>query len=201
MNQLYRLHRHLVLAIALVTSGLVPLLAQATPITYRLLPGSTITPVAGPTPTGPTEALTGTFQWVGPDTNQAFDAVALFFSSPSFSITLNQTALNDLETFVSPISSITIFAEIVDLVGLNTSLGDLVGSGTYLGPSSAPTFLSYPLLHIAPHNGGLFVADLSFSALPVPVPEPPGWLLSATALALAVGLGAARKSSTRPFTS
>jgi len=200
MNQLYMLRRHLVLAIAIVTSALFPLIAQAAPITYRLLPGSTITPVFGLTPIGPTEALTGTFQWVGPDNNQGFDAVALFFSSPSFSIGLNQTALNDLETFVSPLSSVTIFAEIVDLMGLNAAVGELVGNGTYLGPSTAPNFLSYPLLRIAPLGpGGVFVADLSFSASPVP--EPPGWILSATALALAAGLGAARKSSMRPFTS
>jgi hypothetical protein len=144
--------------------------------------------------------LTGTFQLVGPDRNNGFDAVALFFSSPSFSITLHQTALNDLETFVSPNSSITNFAEVVDLVGLNTSLGDLGGGGTYLGPSSAPTFLSYPLLRIAPHNGGRFAADLSFSASSVPEPSE-WWILWATALALTIGLGAARKSSTRPFTS
>src|SRR5262249_51625873 len=131
--------------------------------------------------------------------NQSFDAVSLFFSSPSFSITLDQTALNNLETFVSPISSLTNFAEIVDLIGLNASVGELVGSGTYLGPMSAPSFLSYPLLHITPLGpGGIRVADLSFSASPVPVPEPSGWLLSATALALTVGFGAARKRRTRP---
>ena len=33
----------------------------AAPITYVLLPGSTITPTVGPSPTGPTEDLTGSF--------------------------------------------------------------------------------------------------------------------------------------------
>src|SRR5262249_12856414 len=103
MNQRYELRRRLALAIALVISFLLPPVAQATPLTYVLLPGSTITPTSGSTPTGPTEPLTGTFQLVGPDLGNGFDAVALSFASPSFSITLNLTALNDLETFVSPI--------------------------------------------------------------------------------------------------
>ena len=174
MNQLYRLRR-LVLVIALVTSGLDPVVAQATPITYELLPASTITPVAGLTPTGPTEALSGTFQWVGPDTHGGFDAVALFFSSASFSITLNQTAFNDLETLFFPHGELLDFAEVVDLTGLTIGLGDLRGEGTYLPlgpfmPSSGPTLLSLPLLHIGPHNGGLFAAELSFSAFSVPEP-------------------------------
>jgi hypothetical protein len=144
MNQRYELRRRLALAIALVIPFLLPPVAQATPLTYVLLPGSTITPTSGSTPTGPTEPLTGTFRLVGPDLGNGFDAVALSFASPSFSITLNLTALNDLETFVSPISSLSIFAEIVDLVGLSPSPAELAGSGTYLGPSSSPTFLSYP---------------------------------------------------------
>src|SRR4249920_2947503 len=104
MNQLYRLRRYVVLVIALVTSGLNPVVAQATPLlTYELLPWSTIRPVARATPTGPTEALSGWFQWDPPHvTDSGFDAVALFFSSASFTITLNQTD-NDLQSFLSHI--------------------------------------------------------------------------------------------------
>jgi hypothetical protein len=191
MNQRYEVRGRLALAIALVISFLLPAVGQAEPVTYVLLPGSTITPTSGSTPTGPTEPLTGTFQLVGPDLGNGFDAVALSFASSSFSITLNLTALNDLETFVSPISSLSIFAEIVDLVGLSPSPAELVGSGTYLGPSSSPTFLSYPLLSIS--NVGIPpFATLSFSASVVP--EPPGWLLFATAFASIFILRLGRKS-------
>src|SRR5690348_13855289 len=58
---------------------------------------------------------------------------------------------------------------------------------------SAPSLLSYPLLHISGLGpGGPFVAALSFSASPIQIPEPPGWLLAATALLVAGALCAAR---------
>jgi hypothetical protein len=117
--------------------------------------------------------------------------VALFFSSASFTITLNQTD-NDLQSFLSPHTVegspelMMDFAEVVDLTGLTIGLGNLTGRGTYQRPFLAPTFLSLPLLHISPREGGPNAADLSFSASLV-VPEPPSWILSA-ALALTVGL-------------
>jgi hypothetical protein len=200
MNQQRSSRWQFVLAVALAMSGFVATVAQAVPLTYVLLPGSTIAPVEGATPIGPTEALTGTFQFVPlPVNDQGFDAVALFFSSRSFSITLNQTTLNDLATFVPLNSSISNFAEVVDLVGLGINVGALTGGGTYTGPSEAPILLSYPALTITPHNGGLFAAKLSFTA--ISVPEPPVWVLLIGLFATMFVLCFVGKSKTRWSTS
>lgn len=157
--------------------------ADGSLLRYELLPGSTITPYAGTPipgtpyydvrPSGPAEPLTGTFEWGELDDNSGFNAVALFFSSPSFSLSLNDTALNGYETFVSPSSSLTNFGEIVDTRGLSIATGQIFAAapGSYLGTTSLPTFLSYPDLAFGPYGAGTIVAHITFSARLVPEPS------------------------------
>jgi hypothetical protein len=174
-------------------------IAQAEPITlnYRLLPGSTITPVIGATPIGPAEKLRGSFNWLPSEpTCCFFEATALSFYSPSFSITLNQTALNNSESIVFPDSPTTYFSEVVDLGGFDIDVGGVSSSvpGSYLGSPGAPTFVSYPFAQLSPLGGGTFRAKLNFSA--VLVPEPSAWILSSIGLTAPFFLRAVYKSNT-----
>ena len=132
-------------------------------LSYTLLPGSTITPYFGGTPIGPTEPLTGNFDWIEFDTASTligFDATHLDFQSESFRIRLNAT-VNGLGTAVFfPDSCLTYFDEIVDLEGLGTSVGELSSfdnNGCYSGPPDHPRSLTYPNLGINPVGGGLLV--------------------------------------------
>jgi hypothetical protein len=155
----------------------VPLKTARNPIfTYTLLPGSTITPVSGATPTGPTEPLTGTFQWGPPDAQPslfAYNAVSLSFSSQSFLITLDNSPLNNYQTSVFTNSSTTYFSEVVDLVGLGITPARLESevAGSYTGPASAPATLNYPSMRIFPYSGGYYEADVTIIAQLVPEPS------------------------------
>jgi hypothetical protein len=139
-------------------------------LSYILAPGSTITPYFGATPIGPTEPLTGSFDWVRFDTGSSligFDATRLELQSTSFLIELNAD-MNDLGSVVFPDSCLTFFGEIVDLEGLGMPVGELSSFGTnscYSGPPDRPTLLSYPDLRIAPIGGGFFVARLTIIAV------------------------------------
>ncbi len=159
-------------------------------IPYKLMPGSTITPVYGPNPVGPTEALTGTFQWYVSSSNSNFisyNASQLYFESDSFTVSLNTTPLNEYATSVFKNSQDTYFAEVVDLTGLPITTGMLAcfTIGTYSGPSSSPLTLNYPDLRIAPPEGGFYRAQLTIVAEQVPEP----------ATLLLLGLGAVRLRS------
>ena len=148
--------------------------ARANTLSYVLLSGSTITPLSDGMPSGPAQALSGTFTWTGPDSNEGFNATALFFSSQSITLSLDQTAANNFETYVSQSSSVTNFGEIVDMTGLSITLGMIqvsTMSGNYTGPSTGPTFVNNPNLIISPPGGGPIVARLSFSAQVVPEPS------------------------------
>lgn len=140
-------------------------------LSYILAPGSTVTPYFGATPIGPTEPLTGSFDWVRFDTGSSsiigFDATHLELQSASFLIELN-TDMNDLGTAVLSDSCLTYFGEIVDLEGLGTRVGELSSfgnNGCYSGPPEHPISLSYPDLRIAPVGGGFFVARLTIIAV------------------------------------
>lgn len=154
------------LAIVFVTSSSV----YGENITYRLLPGSTITPVFGSNPVGETETLTGTFEWdevsSGSTNLRAFNASALHFKSLSYEITLNTTTLNDVASTIFTGSNDTYFNEVVDLVGLPISTGRMgtFSVGTYSGPSDRPEFLNYPDIRISPVSGGSFHARLNLIA-------------------------------------
>jgi len=147
--------------------------AYCAAISYVLLPGSTITPVSGATPIGPTESLVGTFDWIynSPDGSHSFlDAVSLDLFSSSFHLTLQIG--NNVATGIS--ASNVLFLENVNMTGLSIPVGQIssIVSGTYAGPITAPTFVSFPQLGITPPSGsGLYVAKLSFTAQQVPEPS------------------------------
>jgi len=149
--------------------------AYAENIPYKLMPGSTITPVYGPDPVGPTEALTGTFQWYADwsDLNLiAYNASQLYFESDSFTVSLNTTPLNEYATSVFKDSQDTYFMELVDLTGLPITTGMLecFTVGAYSGPSSSPLTLDYPDVRITPLEGGFFRAKLTIVAEQIPEP-------------------------------
>ena len=140
-------------------------------LSYVLAPGSTITPYFGATPIGPTEPLTGSFDWVRFDPGSSsiigFDATHLGFQSASFHIELN-TGMNDLGSVVLTDSCLTYFGEIVDSEGLGTPVGELyhlVIIAAYSGPPERPISLSYPDLRIFPVGGGFFVARMTIVAV------------------------------------
>jgi hypothetical protein len=143
-------------------------------LTYVLDPGSTITPVNGATPIGPTEALTGSFVWHPSSQGnlEEFDAVSLNFASESFTLTLDKTTANDeaSDTFAN---GTTYFGEVVDTNNFPTSplaLLSIFGSGQFVGNYLSPTHVAYDGVRLVPPNGGFYEADLTFSATLVPEP-------------------------------
>src|SRR5437016_14363387 len=94
--------------------------AAAQDATYVLDPGSTITPVSGATAIGPTEVLSGSFTWHPSPflTNaEAFKATALVFQSASFTLVLDTTSANNLDSDTFS-DGRTFFSEVVDATGL-----------------------------------------------------------------------------------
>jgi len=157
--------------VQLVCLGIVTDTRAADVISYTLVSGSTITPYFGATPIGPTELLTGNFDWIqydcgGDDVLFCFDATRLDFESQSFSIHLN-TTMNIYASSVFVDSSLTYFDEVVDLTGLGIPIGHIwsISDGSYSGPPNRPNSLSYPDEGITPVGGGLFVARLSIIAV------------------------------------
>jgi len=139
---------------------------------YTLVRGSTITPVDGMDPIGPTEPLSGHFDWLqygGPinETILGFDVMALNFYSPSFSLQLNTSPANDIMSAVHMDSDLTVFDEVADLTGLRTSPGCLLSTspGSYLGPPTQPVVLNYPNVGIGPVGGGVWLARLNLVAV------------------------------------
>lgn len=143
--------------------------------TYQLLPGSTITPTNGPDQLGPSEPLTGTFQWTQ-EMPDAFNAVSLNLSSPSYTFTLRLPIQNEYQSSLFSFSNGTFFAESVDVGGV---LAPVLSAptlysflqGTYEGPADHPTKVTYPGVHLISSSGGASQATISFSAIAVPEPS------------------------------
>jgi len=135
-------------------------------LSYALTPGSTITPYFYGFPSGPTEPLTGSFDWIRYNTGSSsiigFDAMHLDFRSESYR--MQAGPFNSLATSVFVGSSLTYFAEVVSLTGFDAAMGDMGSSvaGCYSGPPEHPKSLSYPELSI--YGDGLLVAKLSIVA-------------------------------------
>jgi hypothetical protein len=139
---------------------------------YTLVRGSTITPRDGASPIGPTEPLRGHFDWLqydGPinETILAFNAVALTFHSPSFTLQLNTSPANDIMSALHTDSNLTVFDEVADLTGLASSPGSVssLSPGSYLGPPTRPVVLNYPNVGVAPVGGGAWLANLNLVAV------------------------------------
>ena len=139
----------------------------AAPIPYILMPGSTISPVDGATPTGPTENLTGYCIWQL-ESNGDFQCTALNFQSPSTTFTLSTQYTNQL---IYEASNNTIyFQEAFADTGLWNSQVSTVSAfspGTYQGPSNAPTSLDFPNMGLSPSpSGGLWAGWMTLVADP-----------------------------------
>jgi hypothetical protein len=153
-------------------------------LTYSLLPGATITPMDGSAITGPTESLTGTFQWYAvsdPFNVGEFDLVSLDFYSDSFHLTLQQP--NEYEPFINPPS--VFFNADVDITGLSIPTGQMdcyMADGTYSGAMEAPDSLTFPDVRISPVGGGNWAAQLTFSAEQIPEPSVTTLLCACAAL-------------------
>lgn len=164
-----------ILWLVLLGVGVISAPAKAEITTYRLLPGSTIRPMAGAQFTGPAEDLTGAFQWDIYESGSRFAANAtyLYFESESYTVTLNTTPLNDVASVIYVEPKETSFSEIVDLTGLSTTTGDITSvfaTGMYTGPPYSPDSLLYDDLRIAPIGGGAWCAQLNLVAEPIPEP-------------------------------
>jgi hypothetical protein len=184
-----------VCCLAFIAAVFIQAPAKAVTLTYQLLPGATITPYFGADSTGPTEPLSGSFNWTGPVISGGlvgWNATALSFSSPSFLLTLNETSVNDVATsvFASPIK--TYFSEVVNIQGMPIDVGRISTwtEGTYVGTPSLPTMLIYPELRISPPNGGYWYARITFTAQLVP--EPSTWVMALFAGVALIGFGRAR---------
>ena len=174
----------------LVLSGL----ARADRI-FALDPGSTITPTGGAP-----EPLTGViaFRDIGYNVSIVmFDAILLKLSSPSFALSLDNSAKNDVVTGLFP-DGTSFFSEVIDATGLSPSVlsmqsigapGHYHSSGSFIDPDR----LSYSDIRLAPVGGGEFKARIDFSA--TAVPEPTSFAVAVLAL---VGVVAARKWAAKP---
>jgi hypothetical protein len=152
---------------------LVPAALGDETLSYVLQPGSTITPVDR----GPTEPLSGRFDWTltqavgNPVELVTFDATSISFRSQSFVLKLNTTAANDVQTALFPPSCLTLFGEVVDVTDAATGTKIPVpyyilsiGEGCYAGPAERPIALSYPRLGLSPVGNGLFIAFVNLNA-------------------------------------
>lgn len=166
-----RLAYKLAITLALLTAYAPSANSQV--LTYSLLPGATITPMNASAITGPTESLTGIFQWCAasdPYNVGEFDLVGLDFYSDSFHLTLHQP--NEYEPFINP--PLASFNADVDITGLSIPTGQMdcyMVDGTYTGAMEAPDSLTFPDVRISPAGGGNWAAQLTFSAQQIPEPS------------------------------
>lgn len=150
-------------------------------INYHLLPGSTFTPKNGSQITGPTEDLTGSFVWHYERHElkyEVFKTTSLYFESASY--TLNLSPNNNTDFTIWDNSNLATFYAVVNTTGGSVPEGILAANGTYSGPSTSPTYLSYPATDLYPVGGGYYYGFLTLYAEQVPEP----------ATILLLGLGA-----------
>lgn len=157
-------------------------------INYRLLPGSTFTPKYMATITGPTEALTGTFQWhyeyhFREVQGEVFKVTELNFESDSYTFTLK--AETPASFLIKDTTNAAIFYTAVNVTGRPITEGMVSGGGTYSGSPLSPTYLSYPSIDLYPIGGGSYYGSLTLYAEQIPEP--------ATLLFLGLGALALRR--------
>jgi len=165
-------------------------------VTYELLPDSTITPHNGSSATGPAQSLTGYFSCEpgvlgGPkDDDYGFILTSLDFTSSSYSLTLGGTVPRS-SAFITYPSAQTTLIGYVNSAG-STMLIATFADGSFQGPESAPTQLTYNnIIGMGPSAGGLWVAYLNIDA--EVVPEPATWPLFSVGAGGLMLLGARRK--------
>ena len=131
-------------------------------ITYRLLPGSTITPYSGTTRIGPPEPVTGVFSWTPYSVNDQyvlFDARQLSFRSPSYSIDLHPVPTNEVN-IAGPVYSggdgvyLNLIVDAPGYISGQAQLQTAHTESTYVGPPRHPNVLRLPDLRLIPIGGG-----------------------------------------------
>ena len=150
-------------------------------LTYRLLPGSTYTPVYGAYPIGPTESMTGYFTWSegysGGSNEKIFIMSDLSFQTASFSII--QEPPHHYASTIN-IQGQVYFWDLLQIT--NLSGGILVGEGRtgsggqYLGTWDRPTYINVSDIGVCPENGGYFFGKMTIVAELVPEPATIGLL-------------------------
>jgi hypothetical protein len=137
---------------------------SAAPITYVLLPGSTVTPYDGATPTGPTEDMAGSFTWQL-TSNYRFQYTALNFKSASTTWILDPQ--NTASFTVNAGNSTAYFDVVMDDTGFATSpihAFSWTGWQPFQGPPDSPTSLNFPDMGLGPVGGGIWVGRMTIVA-------------------------------------
>lgn len=161
--------------------------------TYQLDSGATITPYFSGVPSGPSEPLSGTFEWVTYGTvpgQYLFLATNIFLDSATMSL---RAAVGNYDVYTSaiwPISGEARFEATISASGLLYSLAEIHPYGfapsSYSGSVTAPEHLTFTDLYIGQYGGGATIAHLQFSATLVPEPASASVLVAGVA-ALAIG--------------
>jgi hypothetical protein len=146
-------------------------------ITFRLNPGSTLTPFYPGAPSFNTQPLTGTFVWhelEDQGTLQPFKVSEMSLTSGIYTLKADTTPANDEEsdTFTNGVS---FFNEILDGTGfpfIDAFWATSETSGTFTGNFQNPTTISYTNVSVQTvGGGGTLYAVLNFSATAIPEPS------------------------------
>ena len=162
-------------SILLFLSSVMPMtVVMGQTLTYQLLPSSTITPATEGIPSGPSQPLTGFFTWV-PHTpsdvedSDTFNITSLNFTSSTYSLTLANGSQPDNTTQIGPNGQTGLNAE-VNLAGSlqNPWFLGAYGNGSFSGPATAPTRITFNAEGFYSSVSGFNEANLIIDARLIP---------------------------------
>ena len=145
-------------------------------ITFRLDPGSTLTPFYTGAPSFNTLPLTGTFVWHelgNQGTLQPFQVSEMNLTAGIYTLKADTTPVNDeaSDTFTN---GVTYFNEVLDGTGfpIGTFWATSSSSGSFTGNFQNPTTISYTNVSLQTvGGGGSLYAIMNFSATAIPEPS------------------------------